>query len=64
MAKLRLVIEDHGDDGEITINLEGEENFPAHMEAWTSAQRAAMWCYHALGTPGQDLATMDTEGEG
>ena len=64
MAKLILIIEDHGSDGSITINLQGQETFPAHTKEWTSAQRAAMWAYHALGTPGQDLATTKTEGEG
>jgi hypothetical protein len=64
MAKLILIIEDHGDTGGITIALQGQETFPAHTKEWTPAQRAAMWAYHALGTPGQDLATTDAEGEG
>lgn len=64
MAQIRLIIEDCGKDGEISLAIEGDENFPAATKYWTSAQRAAMWAYHALGTPGQDLATTDTEGEG
>lgn len=61
MAKVKLIIEDVGDGG-ISLALEGTGPFPADMSKWTSAQRAAMWCYHALGTPGQDLATIETEG--
>lgn len=62
MAKLRLIIEDC--DGGVALSIEGEENFPASTAHWTPAQRAAMWAYHALGTPAQDLATTETEGEG
>lgn len=64
MAKLKLIVEDVDDAGGISLAIEGEENFPASTANWTPAQRAAMWAYHALGTPGQDLATTDTEGEG
>ncbi len=63
MAKLKLIIEDFGDEGGIALSVDGQEDFPAHTKDWTSAQRATMWAYHALGTPGQDLSTMDTEGE-
>ena len=64
MAKIIIIIEDCDDEGGISLAVEGEENFPANTKDWTSAQRAAMWCYHALGQPGQDLATTDHEGEG
>lgn len=63
MAKVRMTIEDN-EDGTISVSLEAEENFPASSSYWSSAQQAAMWAYHALGTPSQDLATTDVEGEG
>jgi hypothetical protein len=62
MATVKLIITDRP-DGSIELNLESDADLPANMKNWTSAMRAGMYAYHALGTPEVDLRTTDTEGE-
>jgi hypothetical protein len=63
MAKIILTIEDQP-DGSIELNLEANEDLPKNMKDWSTAMRAGMFAYHALGVPTNDLATTDTEGGG
>ena len=58
MPKVNLIIEDNV-DGTIRMEIIADEHFPSDTKSWSDAQQAAMYAYHLLGTPSQDLRTMD-----